>query len=291
MIAVDMDIAGADYHGSMPAETPDEDADKTARRLLSHIGHGGVRCVRARDGREHHLFRVQLPDGERLLKFPRVDALADPYDATRKPADRLRAEAHAIKLVKGPNVPNPYVIFDTDPVCSLMGVIPGTTAEIAWEKNQLDEESLINVCIQMGKTLAYVHTRKRPEGGDLLPDLPDSDLSTARLLHLDFHIGNCVGRPQLGGHWQVLGVVDWTCARWGPVEADLVEMQVSVWVFIPRARDAFVAGYRQASGRALSIKDIERRATFEIHRRLVFDPPESEKLKMMWLDWVDDHSE
>jgi len=136
-----------------------------------------------------------------------------------------------------------------------------------------------------------VHTRKRPEGGDLLPDLPDSDLSTARLLHLDFHIGNCVGRPQLGGHWQVLGVVDWTCARWGPVEADLVEMQVSVWVFIPRARDAFVAGYRQASGRALSIKDIERRATFEIHRRLVFDPPESEKLKMMWLDWVDDHSE
>ncbi|MFZ5482357.1 MAG: phosphotransferase family protein [Myxococcota bacterium] len=265
----------------------DSNPEETARDLCAQIGHRDARLTRARDGREHHLFRVQFPFGERMLKFPRVDALADPYDPDRRPAERLRAEGFAIGLAKGVAVPGDYKVHETTPVCATMTIIPGTTAEIAHEKGQMDEEMLLKVCIQMGKTLAALHSRKRPEQPGLLPDLPFTDPSTARLLHLDFHLGNVMGKPALGGAWTILGVVDWTCARWGPPEADLVEMQVSVFVSNPRARDAFVAGYRHASGRAIDIADLEQRATLEIARRLDEDPPTVPGMANHWKKWVE----
>jgi hypothetical protein len=265
----------------------DSNPDETARALCVQMGHPDVRITRARDGREHHLFRVMFPEGERILKFPRVDALPDPYDATRPPTERLRAEAAAIALAKGVAVPGDYRVHETDPVCATMTIIPGTTAEIAHEKGQMDEDMLLRVCLQMGKTLAALHSRKRPESPGLLPDLPFIDPSSARLLHLDFHLGNVMGKPALGGGWEILGVVDWTCARWGPPEADLVEMQVSVFVTNPRARDAFVAGYRQASGRAIDIADVERRAAAEIARRLEEDPPSDPAVAKHWTKWLE----
>ena len=108
----------------------------------------------------------------------------------------------------------------------------------------------------------------------------------SRLLHLDFHLGNVLGTPRLGGSWQLHGVLDWTCARWGPPEADLVEMQVSVFVTNPRARDAFVAGYRQVSGRALDMAEVERRAVLEIRRRMNEVP----SLALVYADWLDRHT-
>jgi aminoglycoside phosphotransferase (APT) family kinase protein len=264
--------------------------------LLAALGLPVVTPIRARDGREHHLFRVMTPPGtcgdadpggERLLKFPRADGLPDPFDPRRLPADRLRAEAEVLRLVRGVGVPAPYRLFDTTPACAIMGIIPGTTAEIAYDRGQLDDQGLTAVCLQMGRTLAAIHARKRPEDPGLVPDLEDSDPATARLLHLDYHLGNVIGRPQLRGSWTIDGVIDWTCARWGPPEADLVEMQVSVFVLNPRARDAFVAGYRQASGRAIDMAAVEERAAFEIRRRLVFDPPANEVLARRWADWVD----
>ena len=99
-----------------------------------------------------------------------------------------------------------------------------------------------------------------------------------------------LGRPLLGSGWTITGVVDWTCARWGPVEADLVEMQACVFVLNPRARDAFVAGYRQASGRAIDIAAVEERTAWEIRRRLVVDRPPSEELARRWEDWVARHA-
>jgi hypothetical protein len=267
----------------------DSNPEETARALVAEMGFPDARLVRARDGREHHLFRVYFPHGERMLKFPRVDALPDPYDAARLPTERLRAEAFAIGLAKGVAVPGDYKVHETSPVCATMTIIPGTTAEIAHEKGQMDENMLLRVCLQMGKTLAALHSRKRPESPGLLPDLPFIDPATARLLHLDFHLGNVMGKPALGGGWDILGVVDWTCARWGPPEADLVEMQVSVFVSNPRARDAFVAGYRQASGRAVDIADVERRATWEIARRLDEDPPTDAGVKKHWTQWMEKH--
>lgn len=258
--------------------TPDE----TARELLRQLGYAEVSLARARDGREHHLFRVWLPEGERLLKFPRADALRDPYGPEREPPERLRAEGWVLRNLKGVGVPQPYEVHETDPVCALMGVIPGTTAEIAHERGQLDEEMLLGVCVQMGRCLADIHRLRRPPEGGGVPDLAGLDPTSARLVHLDFHLGNVLGRPKLGMGWQVLGVVDWTCARWGPVEADLVEMEVSVFCTNPRARSAFIAGYRQVSGRAIDTAEVQRRAMPEIARRLVAEPPSDPRLRRTW---------
>lgn len=268
---------------SVSTRTPEE----IARDLARQLGQPDARLVRARDGREHHLFRAALSQGERMLKFPRPDGLADPYDRTRSSAARLRAEGWAIGHARGVPVPEDYHVWDTDPVCSTMSILPGTTAEIAWEKGQLDEASLFYVCLQMGRSLAGLHSAKRPPEGGGLPDLPDIDPRQARLLHLDYHLGNVIGRPQLGNRWTVQGVVDWTCARWGPPEADFVEMQVSVFVTNPRARDPFVAGYRQISGRAVDVRDVELRSATEIVRRLAEDPPENAEQHRRWRDWAE----
>lgn len=273
-----------DYH---EAAAPTEDPLLVARSLAEQLGHPYARLAPAREGREHHLFRIDLPEGERLLKFPRARPILDPYDHGRTPTERLLAETYAIQLVRGVGVPDPHVVYDTNPVCAVMGIIPGTTAEIAYERGQLDESQLLAICRQMGKTLGLIHSRARPEEPDYLPDLKDSDPATARLLHLDYHLGNVLGRPQLGGQWTITGVVDFTCARWGPVEADFVEMQVSVFALNPRARDAFLAGYRQATARPVDMKDVERRAVREIRRRLVEDPPQDEVMMRRWKDWAD----
>lgn len=261
-----------------------------ARELVRQLGHANVRVVRGRDGREHHLFRIVLPWGERILKFPRADGLPDPYDRARPSAERLRAEGWAVGHARGVPVPGDYQVHDTDPVCATMEVIPGTTAEIAFEKGQLDADGLQAVCLQMGRSLAALHGLRRPPGGGGLPDLPGAAPAGARLLHLDYHLGNVIGRPMLGGSWTVLGIVDWTCARWGPPEADFVEMQASVFVTNPRARDAFVAGYRQISGRAVDVRDVERRTASEIRRRLVEDPPADAVLAARWRDWAETRS-
>jgi aminoglycoside phosphotransferase (APT) family kinase protein len=263
--------------------------DETARSLLAQLGHPGARCVPARDGREHHLYRVDLPVGERLLKFPRRDALADPYDPTRPAEERLAAEAQAIALATDVPVPPVHQLHHTRPVCVTMGILPGTTAEIAYERGQLDEDGLIGVCLAMGGALGALHRRRRPPDGGGLPDLPGQDPSTARLLHLDYHLGNVLVRPQLGGTWVIAGVVDWTCARWGPPEADFVEMQVSVFALNPRARDAFIAGYRRVSARAVDVREVERRAVAEVRRRIVTEPPTDPELLARWRDWADRH--
>lgn len=263
------------------------DSEETARGLLEQLGYGGARCIPARDGLEHHLFRVSLPEGERLLKFPRPDGLPDPFDAERAAEARLQAEAWAIGFALGVAVPPHYACHRTTPVCATMGIVPGISAELAFERGQLDEAGLLAVCLEMGKMLAVVHGRKRPADGGGLPDLPGADIATARMLHLDYHLGNILIRPALGAGWQLTGVVDWTCARWGPPEADLVEMQVSVWVSNPRARDAFIAGYRKVTPRLIDITDVEERAKIEIWRRLADDPPADEQLGRRWADWAD----
>ena len=267
--------------------------DGIAARLLQEIGLRGYLSP-LRDGREHHLYRITLPEGDLLLKFPRADGLPDPFDPARSSSDRLRGEAVAIQLAGGLSpavpVPQPYVFYGhTSPPCAVMGMLPGTTPEVYHERGRLDYTGLMGVCVQMGRMLAAIHSRKRPADGGGLPDLPagadgsGGDPGAPRLLHLDFHIGNVLGHPHLA--WQLTGVVDWTCARWGPPEADIVEMQVSVFTANPRARDAFVAGYRQASGRVLDIRRVEELATREIHRRLREDAPAPE-MQQLWRDWL-----
>lgn len=272
---------------SFAMATVSEQTLSTAERLLTELGHPGVRPVHLRDGREHHIFRVALPAGDRVLKFPRADAVSDPFAAHRTPAERLYSECTAIETVRNVPVPRPYDLFPTDPVCALLGFVPGTTAEIAYEKGQLDEDGLLAFCVQMGRMLAQIHRSRRPDGFTELPDLDGSDPATARLLHLDYHLGNVMAQRQLGGVWHITAVVDWTCARWGPPEADFVEMQVSVFISNPRARDAMIAGYRQVAARLVSVAEIERRAVLEIRRRFAKDPPDP-TTAFHWRRWIDE---
>lgn len=267
------------------------DRDTRLRRVLEQLGEPDARFLHARDGREHHLFRVQLARGERMLKVPREDALPDPFDTGRSSAERLVCEGVAIGLARGVPVPGAYEVHDTDPICATMEVLPGTTAEQALERGQLDEEQLGRVCLQMGRMLANLHGVRRTGDGDLLPDLEVDGRGNARLLHLDYHLGNVLGRPKLGAGWEITGVVDWTCARWGPPEADFVEMQVSVFIRNPRARDAFVAGYRQVAMRAVDLADVERRAARELRRRLAEHPEDGGAARGYWQAFADKHPE
>ena len=172
-----------------------------------------------------------------------------------------------------------------------MDVVPGTTAEQAWERGQLDADSLVQVCLQMGKMLANLHSVRLGSGGGGLPVLELSTTGSARLLHLDYHLGNVLGRPRIGAGWEITGVLDWTCARWGPPEADFVEMQVSVFIRNPRARDAFVAGYRRVANRAVDLLEVERRAAREIRRRLASDPTEGGEARAYWATWAEKHED
>lgn len=266
---------------------PSVEPEVTLVDILTQLGVPEARWSPMRQGREHHLYRVHLSEGERVLKFARAEPFPDPFDPARTSDDRLAAEAYALTLVKGVPVPTPYTWYDTRPRCAVMGVVPGTTAEAEHERGALDLDDLVAVCLHMGRMLAAVHSRRRPQGDDWLPTLPGGDRENLRLLHLDYHLGNVLGRRQLGGGWHLTGVIDWTRARWGPPEYDFVEMQVSVFALNPRARDAFVAGYRQASGRAVELREVERLAADEIRRRLEFDPPADEVLRRRWEDWVD----
>lgn len=271
----------------MPSAYPNTDLRSSADRLAQHLVNeldleGSLSPLR--DGREHHLYRLHRRQGDLVLKFHRDDGLPDPIDPKRSWAARLLGEAIAIRMVQGVPVPTPYEVFlQTERPCALMPVLTGTTPEIHYEKGHLDYTGLMGVCVQMGRALAHIHTLRRPADGGGLPDLPGADLKHARLLHMDFHIGNVLGVPMHG--WQITGVLDWTCARWGPPEADLVELQVSVFVANPRARDAFLTGYRQASGCNLNMADVEHRAKLEIQRRIKKDPP-SPELRYLWEQWL-----
>jgi Ser/Thr protein kinase RdoA (MazF antagonist) len=268
-------------------ESPPElraQADATAAHLLRELGVEAVPTP-LRDGREHHLYRVHCIHGDFLLKFPRADGLPDPFEPDRPWVDRLRSESIAISLAQGVPVPSPYFFHpETWPPCSLMGILPGVSPEQQLERGRVDWVGLLGLCMQIGRMLAQIHTRRRPPNGGGLPDLPGCDPATARLLHLDFHIGNVLGRPELG--WRLTGVLDWTCARWGPPEADLVELQVSLFAANPRAREAFLSGYRQVSPHIMDVEDVEARAILEIQRRLIEDPPEKQMIHI-WEDWME----
>lgn len=224
-----------------------------------------------------------------MLKIPRADGLRDPFDPSRSSVERLMCEAVAVRAARGVPVPGSYEVHPTDPPAATMDILPGMTAEQALERGQLDEAALLRVCLQMGRALAGLHSVRRTGDGGLLPDLEVTEGGNARLLHLDFHLGNVLGRPKLGAGWEITGVVDWTCARWGPPEADFVEMQVSVFIRNPRARDAFVAGYRQVAARAVNLEEVERRAAAEIRRRLLDDPDEGGPTRGYWLAFAEKH--
>ncbi|HJN76931.1 MAG TPA: phosphotransferase [Myxococcota bacterium] len=239
------------------------------------------------DGTQHHLFRVNVDGEPHVLKIARVDSpFGDSWDTARRHHAGLLAEIDAIRLARVA-VPQPSELISTDPPAVLQPHLRGESAQTLWDRGRLGEQGLLDVCFAMGFALAGIHAAKRPADPGAVPDLPIADFEPdrARLLHLDYHLANVqVVRDRRRGGYRVNGVVDWVLCRWGPREADVVEMSISVFHQIPPARGAFMAGYRKAGGLPMDKRAEDRFTLRELVRRLeagVDDP----KVEARWEAW------
>lgn len=273
----------------------DPHPEEVMRQLLAANGLAVQTLRAARSGREHHLFQVVLIDGSVwMAKVPRSD-WKDPHWPDRTPIHALAIEAAAIGhiVAKGeafPAVPQPYHLLPGDPPGAIMGLVAGSPPEQTLFKHGMEVRTLRNVCVEMGRMLAAIHRIRRPEKPGVIPDLPGHDLSDARLLHLDFHLGNVLGHLQLGQGFRLVGVVDWTCAHWGPREADLGELGASLFATNPELLDDFLLGYRQASGIVLSYPKVLDVLVTELERRLRSDPPTEPRIYNLFVARVEEWS-
>ncbi len=259
-----------------------------AERLLRENGISWRELSAAPSGTQHHLYRVFTSDGRSsVLKIARQgEPFGDVFDVDRKHYCGLKAEAQAVQLARNITVPNPVRILSSDPPAALLPFVPGEPGQALWDRGRLNEDGLRQLCFGMGRGLAGVHSAKRPSAPGDIPDLPGADLENARLLHMDYHLGNVqVTRDRRRGGYAVSGVVDWVLCRWGPREADFVEMNISVFRQIPKSREAFMAGYRSAGGIQLDRKAEYTWLALELERRLDAGV-EDRRVEARWMDWL-----
>jgi hypothetical protein len=263
-----------------------------AERLLREVGLAFVRVTAMPSGREHDLFRVAFGDGTlRILKVPRTDRMADPYWPGRGAREAFRAEREAIVRVQGIEVPTPYHLLPTDPPAALMGIVSGLTPEDVYRRGLMDRSLLEAVALEMGRLLATIHAIKMPVGEpSAIPIFADVEPEKARLLHMDFHLGNVLGSMRTGGRWIPGGVIDWTWAKWGPREADFTEMGVSVCLTNPWAMEPMLVGYREVSGQTLEPARIFPWVRDELERRLRDEPPSDPNVQALWVQRIDEWS-
>lgn len=259
----------------------------TAHRLLEGREYSDLRAFE--DGTQHHLFRLRLDREPYVLKIGRVgEPFGDSWDRQRGHIDGLRAEHLAIELTRAP-APKPSLLLSDDPPAVLQPHIRGESAQTLWERGRLGEQGLLDACFGMGFALASVHATKRPADPGAIPDLPraDFDPAKARLLHMDYHLGNVQVLPDRRHGYKVSGIVDWVLCRWGEREADVVEMSISVFRQVPPARSTFMAGYRKAGGLPMNKAREDLFTLRELVRRLeagVDDP----KVEARWEKWTEE---
>ncbi len=258
--------------------------------ILQSAGLEWDSCTPIPGGLQHDLYRVSLRDsGLTVLKVGKPDApFGDTWEPLRTHAEGLRAEAQALDyLLRQVPVPTPYRVLEGAVPAALMGFLRGDSALKNWERGRVSVEHLHGLCFTLGQALAEIHRVRRPEDPGDIPDLPGAMLEDARLLHQDFHLGNVmVARDGLAG-WKVLGLVDWVLCRWGPREADLVEMSISVFRQVQGTRAAFLGGYRNAGGAPLTQELENLWVHQELLRRLeqgIDDP----KTRARWQMWEQD---
>lgn len=239
--------------------------------------------IPTRDGREHHLFRLELENGEvRLLKVPREDRMPDPRWPGRSARRALAAEGFALHLMREVPVPGSYLYLEGDPPGAIMSIVPGTTPEVLYERGSLDRALLTAVMEEMGRTLAAIHRVRPGDDPGPIPFLIGATPDDAVLLHLDYHLGNVLGKRQIRPPWTLMGVVDWTRCAWGAPEEDLAELGSSVFATNPWALDPFLSGYRLGGGPPLRRDRIFAVMADDLARRLREEPPSSSEIKAIW---------
>ena len=219
----------------------------------------------------------------------------DPHWPERDPRQALLIEQEAVAHIVARcgatlGVPQPYRFLDGDPPGALLGVVPGSPPEQTLHRRGMDMRLLGSICTEMGAMLADVHRVRRPADPGQIPDLPGGPWNDPRLLHMDFHLGNVVGNFQLGFGWKLCGVLDWTCAHWGPREADVGELGASLFATNPALLDDFLAGYRARTGVRLNRSLVLDFLVAELERRLRDDPPEEDTIRNLWIARVEEWS-
>ncbi|RME23867.1 MAG: aminoglycoside phosphotransferase family protein [Deltaproteobacteria bacterium] len=269
--------------------------DAQLRLLLQRHGICGATLRPARGGLEHHLFHVHLPGGSAWFgKVPRA-GYRDPHWPDRDPRQALLVEDAALSHIASRCgavgwIPRPYRFLDGDPPGALLGVVPGSPPEHTLLRRGMDLRLVASICTEMGAMLAEIHRVRRPTDPGRIPDLPGGPWPDPRLLHMDYHLGNVLGSFRLGFGWKLSGVVDWTCAHWGPREADVGELGASLFATNPAFLDDFLAGYRSRTGVGLNRSLVFDFLVAELERRLRDDSPDEPTIRNLWLARIDEWS-
>jgi len=259
-------------------------AISAVRDLLARHGIRARSVQAAWGGREHHVCKVLLEDGRAMVaKVPLAHGYRPRHWPDGGTSSPLEAEAEAIALVRGVGVATPSLILDGEPPIALQPLLPGRPPEQELIERGLSRASVETLCWQMGRVMATIHRVKRPaDTASGIPILSGADPDRARLLHMDFHLGNVVGVRDLRDGWRITGVVDWTCCAWGPRTADFVELGASLFATNPWGLDPFLLGYREASGLRMIREHVQAEMAEALAERLVHEPPESDQIARLW---------
>ncbi len=240
-------------------------AIERADGLLRRSGLPPRQIQDAGHGSHNHLLVVELNDGPLLLL--RLPMNTELYNAPKV----LRAEAEAILLTQNLlPVPHPVALIPSrdEPEGSLMPILNGTRVTDLRQRG-LPNVDLARICEQLGDVLARLHRIRLPEGQEtairrLFDDIDDSDV----LLHGDAHLGNLLAEHDPKKGWNVTGIIDWSFVRWGPPEADLVEMAICEAEPRPRLGRVFYEAYVNAGGLPPREPVLRRALIRELERRL-----------------------
>ncbi len=255
-----------------------------AREILLRSGHRVRQIQPAGSGSLHHLLIVELEDGGlQLMRLARSQDLEHTRVSLRAEAEAAR-RAHGIVPVAYPML---LVPDELRPEASLSPILPGVRAIDLRAKAPYDP-GIGLLCQMLGRTLATLHTIRRPLGepsyiggsGRPLDERGD------RLLHGDAHLGNLMVEviPRKGFH--VSGLIDWSFCHWGPPEADLVEMAICEAEPRPRLGQLFLKAYVDNGGEKPRREVFHEALAQELERRLhshaqAYDPVARD----VWTRW------
>lgn len=255
-----------------------------AEELLLRSGYAPLQVQNAGHGTHHHLFVVEIDSGPLLLlRLPR-------YAHSARSIRILQRETEAIRRVRPfLPVPHPIVLLPDEnrPEGSLMPILPGVRGTDLLH-DHVDGREAVRVAAELGKLLADLHRVQRETDEpshihSIFEDLPEE----STLLHGDAHLGNLLVERNGDGAPRITGIVDWSFARWGPPEADLVEMAVCEAEPRPHVGRAFYEAYLKAGGLPPREPMLRRSLVRELERRLQYhaqshDPTARDR----WTQWL-----
>lgn len=255
-----------------------------AEQLLRRSGLQPLQVQNAGHGSHHHLFVVEIPDEElMLLRLPR-------YAHSNRSVRTLLRETEAIRRVR-PYLPVPHPVFllpnEERPEGSLTPILPGIRGtEIVAEK--MRGRDRVGIARELGKLLADLHrVRRDPNEASHIAPLFDDLPEERSLLHGDAHLGNLLVERDEKEQWHISGIIDWSFTRWGPPEADLVEMAICEAEPRPAIGRAFYEAYLQAGALPPREPMFRRALIRELERRLQYHAQSHDPAaRDVWTHWL-----